>query len=167
MALVTRTINNDGAPLTDVNGALLANVTIRFTLINDRSYAAGTFDAETGEPVAPGPYVAITDEDGLFSVDLWPTSRGLEQRFYLCEIAPESDVIDFPAFKAPVLDTDLPLPFLAFRLGGDTVQPWQMDAFQAHVNNSFIHTGQDSINVDGGSPDSVYLPSQKINGGGP
>lgn len=141
MALVTRTISNTGSPLTDVNGALLADTIIRFTLVNDRSYAAGTFDVETGEPVAPGPYLATTDEAGLFSVDLWPTSRGLEQRFYLCEIAPASDTVDFPAFKAPLADGIGTLPFLAFRLAGDTVQPWEMDAFVAHVQNMAIHGG--------------------------
>jgi len=150
MALVTRTISNAGSPLTDVNGGLLASTVIRFTLVNDRSYAAGTFDVETGEPVAPGPYLATTDDDGLFSVDLWPTSRGLEQRFYLCEIAPQSDTVDFPAFKAPLADGIGTLPFLAFRLAGDTVQPWEMDAFVAHVQNTAMHSG--------GSANIYYQP---------
>lgn len=140
MALVTRTINNTGAPLTDVNGAVLALTPIRFTLVNSRSYAAGTFDATTGEPVAPGPYLSTTDDDGLFSVNLWPTSRGLEERFYLVEIAPESDTVEFPPFKAPLVDGLVSLPFLAFRLGGDAVPAWEMDAFTAHVNDMVIHT---------------------------
>ncbi len=147
MALVTRTISNAGSPLTDVNGGLLANTVIRFTLVNDRSYAAGTFDVETGEPVAPGPYVAITDEAGLFSVALWPTSRGLEQRFYLCEIAPQSDTVDFPAFKAPLAEDADPISFLAFRLGGDAVAEWETTAFTAHVENSAIHGGGGSANI--------------------
>lgn len=204
MALVTRTISNTGSPLTDVNGALLADTIIRFTLVNDRSYAAGTFDVETGEPVAPGPYLATTDNNGIFSVDLWPTSRGLEQRFYLCEIAPESDTVDFPAFKAPLVADDYPLPFLSFRISGDTVPPWEMDAFTAHTQDMALHTagvgiaslgidsnghlivtledstvidagelpagaggGTGDRNIDGGAPDSVYLPAQKYDGGGP
>jgi hypothetical protein len=141
MALITRTIDNSGSPLTDVNGNLLAATVIRFTLVNARSYAAGTFDVDTGEPVAPGPWQATTDDEGLFTVALWPTSRGLEERFYLVEIAPESESVKFPAFKAPLIAGALPLPFVAFRLGGDTVTAWEMDAFTAHVQDTSIHGG--------------------------
>lgn len=140
MALTTRTISNTGAPLTDINGAVLADTRIRFTLVNNRSYAGGTFDTETGEPIAPGPFYATTDASGLFNIALWPTSRGLEERFYLVEIAPESDAVEFPPFKAPLADGAGSLPFLSFRLSGDTVQPWEMDAFTAHVQDVSLHT---------------------------
>lgn len=140
MPLVMREINNAGAPLTDVNGNLLADILIRFTLVNSRSYAAGTFDIISGEPVAPGVYTAVTNASGIFSVNLWPTSRGLEERFYLVEIAPDSETVFYPPFKAPLIDGSGALNFFAFRLSGDTVAEWETTAFAAHVQDLSIHT---------------------------
>lgn len=81
MALVTRELNNTGSPLYDPNGNVLANTLLRFKLVNLIDQETSVFDATTGELVLNEVRV-FTDANGLFSVNLWPNDRGVEQTRY-------------------------------------------------------------------------------------
>ncbi len=85
MALVTRTLANTGEPLYGPGGAALAEVDITFTLVTDSGRPTDAWDATTNERVA-GSKTATTDASGLFSVGLWPNSRGNITTKYLCHV---------------------------------------------------------------------------------
>jgi hypothetical protein len=86
---LTRTITNIGQnqPLIGDDGMPLANAAITFLLVDANMAPTATIDTKTGSLVVAKEKVAITDANGEFSVDLWPTSRGKDQTYYLCRVA--------------------------------------------------------------------------------
>ena len=76
MALVTRTLTNAGAPLYSPDGDLLVGVKIHFQLMDTGGRPSDAWDATTNERVGGDVIVATTDTAGVFSVDLWPNTRG-------------------------------------------------------------------------------------------
>ena len=62
-----------------------------------------TTDTLTGHVVMPFPATAVADENGTFSIDLWPNDRGLSATYYTVSVAGDlnGSRIGF-AFKEPV-----------------------------------------------------------------
>lgn len=98
--MVTRTINNATAPLVDGQGNPLADVRLTFQLVDRCGRTArNVFDAAGDETLSPGLALVLTDEAGLFSLALWPTSRGANSYYYRVRgvAATGREVVDFIA----------------------------------------------------------------------
>jgi uncharacterized membrane protein len=77
MADVTvRNLTNAGDPLIMPDGTVLANTRVSFDLVNARGKMVSLFDVESGELVSANTVRVVTDENGEFSVPLWPNNRG-------------------------------------------------------------------------------------------
>jgi hypothetical protein len=88
--MITRNINNIGQPFRNCNGELITNCVVSFTLVKGtRNRPTSTFDFITKERVLCIPALTKTNNNGEFSIDLWPTSRGLEQLKYYCVVEHE------------------------------------------------------------------------------
>lgn len=135
MALLKRTLNNVGEPLVDANGVLATNTTITFQLIDELWQPKDAFDATTKERVVPTPISVVTDEDGEFTVDLWPCGRATETRYYLCRV--EFEEVSF--FRAVLAEDGGTLKWSAFKSSGGDVPADELSAFQLHAQDSSIH----------------------------
>lgn len=107
MALTTITLSNSGSPLHRPDGTVLAGADITFTLVNQSRHPVDAWDNADHSRVG-GSISTKTDENGEFSVNLWPNDRGDRQTFYLCEI-------EFDQILGQVTGTD-PLDMAAFTI---------------------------------------------------
>lgn len=192
----TRTIANTGHPLQDIAGQKLAETTITFELVDSLSVPAGAFDV-AGEYIAPGPYSVTTNSLGIFSITLPCTSGLVEPRFYICTIdhpdcpefmapliyesatlpwvdfmgsgtTPPAAVVD--PFTQHMQNMAIHTPTGTGHTHGnkDVLDKLGEAAGQLTFDGQPIASGGSTDrNIDGGSPNSVYLPSQRINGGTP
>jgi hypothetical protein len=85
MALTTRELNNTGAPLYAPDGAILAGATVTFTLVSASGVETDAWDANTNERVS-GRETATSDENGEFTVHLWPNDRSDVETYYNCTV---------------------------------------------------------------------------------
>ncbi|CAK0767706.1 hypothetical protein CCP3SC15_360032 [Gammaproteobacteria bacterium] len=116
--MITRRITNIGDPLVDGVGRPAAMVKISFLLIDDTGQPSDGWDVSAGDRVTPGPVEILTDASGIFSVDLWPTSRGDRALFWKCSVG-INGVADFQ--NGLVEGSDL--AWIDFRFGGVTPTP--------------------------------------------
>lgn len=120
MTLPLRTLTNAGDPLCTPDGQVLSGVHVSFQLVDRYGVETDVWDALTHERVGGEPIVATTNEDGEFSIDLWPNSRGNLPTRYRC-------TVDHPAFKAfsgtvDHLSLD-PLQWVEFMAASATIAP--------------------------------------------
>ena len=120
MTLPLRTLTNAGDPLCTPDGQVLSGVHVSFQLVDRYGVETDVWDALTHERVGGEPIVATTNEDGEFSIDLWPNSRGNRPTRYRC-------TVDHPAFKAfsgtvDHLSLD-PLQWVEFMAASATIAP--------------------------------------------
>lgn len=120
MTLSLRTLTNAGDPLCTPDGQVLSGVRVSFQLVDRYGVETDVWDALTHERVGGEPIVATTNEDGEFSIDLWPNSRGNRPTHYRC-------TVDHPAFKAfsgtvDHLSLD-PLQWVEFMAASATIAP--------------------------------------------
>lgn len=140
MALVTRTLTNAGTPFTSQDGTILAGISITFRLVDNRGKVADAWDTYTGEWVPSEPITVTTDVSGLFSIDLWPTSRATMERYYLCTV----DGSRTSRFTAAVMDGPGILTWAGFRNSAD-LHDKQLSPFVAHVQDTTLHNGINKI----------------------
>ena len=140
MALVTRTLTNAGAPLYSPDGDLLVGVKIHFQLMDTGGRPSDAWDATTNERVGGDVIVATTDTAGVFSVDLWPNTRGNRATKYKCRVQFDG----FREFSGIVEDVPGVLLWVDFMLGGAAMAAQDMSAIAAaiasHVASADPHT---------------------------
>ena len=140
MALVTRTLTNAGAPLYSPDGDLLVGVKINFQLMDTGGRPSDAWDATTNERVGGDVIVATTDTAGVFSVDLWPNTRGNRATKYKCRVQFEG----FREFSGIVEDVPGVLLWVDFMLGGAVMVAQDMSAISvaiaSHVASPDPHT---------------------------
>lgn len=140
MALVTRTLTNAGAPLYSPDGDLLVGVKINFQLMDMGGRPSDAWDATTNERVGGDVIVATTDTAGVFSVDLWPNTRGNRATKYKCRVQFDG----FREFSGIVEDVPGELLWVDFMLGGASMAAQDMSAIAAaiasHVASADPHT---------------------------
>ena len=120
MTLPLRTLTNAGDPLCTPDGQVLSGVHVSFQLVDRYGVETDVWDALTHERVGGEPIVATTNEDGEFSVDLWPNSRGNRPTRYRCTV----DHSAFKAFIGTVDDLSLdPLQWVEFMAASATIAP--------------------------------------------
>ncbi len=129
MTLTTRTVTNAGAPLHATNGAVLANATITFTLVDHIGRRSDAWDAVTNERVGGDPIVVTTDAMGKFSVALWPNSRGSTATRYLCTV----NSAGFLPFHGVVEDAAQPLPWVSFMANGTPLTPQEISQLTQYL----------------------------------
>ena len=77
MALTVRTLTNLGAPICRADGEIVSAGSVIFSLVyTHNKLPASLFDATTGEVVVNEDTAVQTDANGIFTVNLWPNSRG-------------------------------------------------------------------------------------------
>lgn len=170
MALVTRTLSNEGAPLCAPDGTVLANVRVTFTLVDSVGEPTDAWDSETEERVV-GSRTTTTDNAGEFSVDLWPNSRGTSPTYYRCAIA-HRDAQDISAAVAAGEST---LTWLEFMAEGRPMSGQELTALQLHLNDDEGAHPASSISAeppDGYTSEDVQglldeLAARVDEGGGP
>ena len=111
--MISRPITNSGQPLTDPSGSPLVGVEVSAQLVDCDLNPCKVVDALTGDVVF-GTVSSATDATGVFTLDLWPNSRGTQPSQYLCKIG---------ALVEPfvIVVADLPGPlsiFDAMKAGG-------------------------------------------------
>lgn len=84
--MLTRVITNAGDPLVDSSGIPRAGVQIVFQLVDIYDDPTDAWDALDGERVVGYRQIATTDENGVFSITLWPNDRGTLQTAYRCTV---------------------------------------------------------------------------------
>ena len=140
MALVTRTLTNAGAPLYSPDGDLLVGVKIHFQLMDTGGRPSDAWDATTNERVGGDVIVATTDAAGVFSVGLWPNTRGNRATKYKCRVQFDG----FREFSGIVEDVPGVLLWVDFMLGGAVMAAQDMSAISAaiasHVASADPHT---------------------------
>ena len=140
MALVTRTLTNAGAPLYSPDGDLLVGVKINFQLMDTGGRPSDAWDATTNERVGGDVIVATTDAAGVFSVSLWPNTRGNRATKYKCRVQFDG----FREFSGIVEDVPGVLLWVDFMLGGAVMAAQDMSAIAAaiasHVASADPHT---------------------------
>lgn len=129
-ALTTRQITNTAA-LTDSKGVPLANVPITFTLVDKSKRPADGWDAYTHERIAPIPVTVKTNSLGIFSIYLWPTSRGTAERYYLCHVG--SSYAGIADFMSALDSGATSLEWIMFMAAGGVLVPNGNSAFSAII----------------------------------
>lgn len=154
MALITRTLTNTGAPLYSPNGALLTNTKVVFTLVDSIGHPIDAFDIATQSRVV-GQVTTITDDAGIFSVELWPNDRGDQLTKYKCEMA------GAPTFFSQVPSGSVALSWYNFKHSGAILTPSQISALDSHIADTFLHitpaqnTFLDALEVDLSTKENV------------
>lgn len=143
MTLVTRTLSNTGAPLCGPGGAALAGVTITFTLVTGAGRQPGdVWDATTHERVA-SEVSTTTDASGIFSVSLWPNSRGNRATKYLCHVN-HSAVSDFTASVDAGATT---LSWVDFMASGAALTAAGLTALGTHIADTTAAHAASAVSV--------------------
>jgi hypothetical protein len=148
MTLTVRTLANTGEPLYSPDGTLLVGVTVTFTLITAGGRITDVWDATTHEKVV-GVVSAVTDEAGVFSVDLWPNSRGSQPTKYLCHVE-HPGTRDFCA-AVPAGNTTL--SWVAFMASGQVLSGQEITQLQ------LLSDRVDALVVEAGATNLAYTPS--------
>lgn len=130
MTLTTRTITNAGAPLYATDGAILANATITFALVDHIGVRSDAWDAVTSERVGGDPILTTTDASGEFTVALWPNSRGATATRYLCTV----NSAGFRPFYGVVEDAAQPLPWVSFMASGSPLTPQEISQLTQYLD---------------------------------
>jgi len=134
MAMVTRELNNIDGPVTSPAGAALASKQVIFQLVDfEKRQPVSLFDAATGgeEYVVGTPITATTDAVGVFSVDLWPNTRG--ERATLYKVTLPGTTIK--PFYISVAEGAEPLTLIQAKAAVEAVAPQTLSLFEALLNN--------------------------------
>ncbi len=160
MSLVTRNINNSGEPLCAPDGTVLSGVTITFTLMNPQGLPVDVWDGISFERVV-GLYSIVTDVNGIFTVNLWPTDRGSVESVYLCHV--DSPYVQ--DFMAPLPTGGLvPISWVAFMGGASPLPPVPPDALAQHIVDPNGHPpATESVNGFMSSADKTKLDTLVAN----
>ena len=135
--MIRRELNNFLQPIVDGDGDPVPNLQIIFRLVDSGYSPAGTFDSITSERIMPLKTTVITNAQGEFSVNLWPTSRGQEGRLWHCEIRwPGSNP---ELFTAPLVEGVEPLKWADWARSGWTAPLPMIAPFAAHMQDSSKH----------------------------
>jgi len=135
---VVRTVNNTDDPITDSAGTPLAAVTIKFKLFRmDYRTPAALFDAVSGEYIT-GDEVSADITTGLFTVDLWPNTRGEFPTVYRV-------TIDREVLFIRVEDGAGPVKFISTKAALGTMAPQEQSLLASQVA---IATEQAAIATD-------------------
>lgn len=132
--MITRTLTNAGDPLVDGLGNPLAGVAITFTLVDSKGLPADGWDVLTGERIAPGPWRVMTDANGVFTVGIWPTSRGDSLLFWKCSV----DLPGIEDFKNGITEGPT-LSWIDFKFSGVAPTPGQLDLLAEHLADASLH----------------------------
>lgn len=135
MATKLRTITNAGQPLVDAHGDVLASTRVTFTLVDYHGDQKDSFDATTHERIVSSDIYTTTNSSGIFSINLWPTSRGVDAVYYLCHVS-HTGVKDF---IAPLPDGEAPLSWSVFKAGGATLTAADQSALALHIADEDVH----------------------------
>lgn len=135
MSLKTRTITNKGEPLVNIEGQPLVNVKISFNLVDAIGKCTDVFDSITFERVSATKITTLTDENGEFSINLFPTERASSVCFYKCHVN-SPHVQDF---IASVADGDLPLSWYKMKQSSEPFEQNELSALEAHLQNDSFH----------------------------
>lgn len=134
MAMVTRTLNNTDGPITSPSGAALASKQVIFQLVDfEKRQPVSLFDAATGgeEYVVGTPITATTDAIGVFSVALWPNTRG--ERATLYKVSLPGTTIK--PFYISVAEGVGPITLIQAKAAVEAVAPQTLSLFEALLNN--------------------------------
>lgn len=144
MPLTLRSVTNTGAPLCAPDGTVLAGVTIRFTLIHAASrFRADAWDAVSGERVGCIDVTVQTNDSGIFTAGLWPTSRSNIPVLYLCHV----DYEGFRDFEAPLDAGGAALSWVDFMAAGEAITPQGLTALQQHIQDPTAAHAASAVSV--------------------
>lgn len=118
--MVTRTLTG---VLKDGSDNPLAGVRIQFLLVNERGKASDGWDP-IGERIGAGPWETTTDDEGEFSIDLWPTTRSMTLCYWKCTTVG----IDTIPIVAPLYEGEAPLNWYEWKGGaiGELPEPLEI-----------------------------------------
>jgi hypothetical protein len=146
--MVTRILTNVGEPITDGHGNVARGVPIDFTLVDGHGRITDGWDVTSGERILPGPWRVWTDNSGIFSIVLWPTSRADKVLYWKCSIGVEG-VHDF---KNSIIAGSDPLQFITYRFGTSVPAPQQFlggfvvkEAYNLTEENAFFDAGYSMV----------------------
>lgn len=138
--------------LVDESGAVMAGVTICFAICTARGKVVDGWDVAAKQRIVPRYKEVVTDDNGEFEIDLWPTSRGINV-YYRCSV-PLSNVSNI---IAPLDESTTPVTWFDFMAAGQTLTPTGLSVFSNHINDNTRHLSsamlaflsQCSVSTDG------------------
>ena len=168
MALVTRELNNIGAPLYAPDGTILSDATVSFTLVNASGATTDAWDATTNERVA-GVESTTTNVNGEFQVNLWPNDRSDKETFYNCVVT-HADAT-FANLKRAIPSGAGAYTWVEFYSAGDPLTPAELSVLQTHIAASVAHgiSTDELAAIDGANSPSagnVFATIADVGGGG-
>jgi len=123
-----RTLTNTADPITNTAGVPLANTKVCFDLYSTTGKVTTLFDSISDELIVAKRVSAITDANGIFSIDLWPNSRGSITTVYLVTVG------TYKAFQIRVEDDVTVLSLANARRATATMSPAEGSLFTTLLN---------------------------------
>jgi hypothetical protein len=147
-----RKITSVGQPLLTPDGKALSNLRVSFVLVDANSRPIDVFDSQTGEHIC-GRVEVLTDSNGEFEVELFPTTYANVQCYYFVHI--HSNYIS--DFKSTLLAGAGSISFYLFRTTGLEASEVEVSQIQAYLD-SFL----DTLIADSATSSTSTWSSQKI-----
>ena len=143
MSLVTRTLTNTGQPLILPSGELIRHTRINFILSDNNGDPIDAWDSIDNSRVN-GKISTKTDNNGEFTVDLWPNDRGVNPSYYLCV----TDHEDIPNLLGQIPEGDLsPYSWFDFFSSVNPLDLTNPDLFTQHLLATDPHHIIPSVNA--------------------
>ena len=132
--MITRTLINDGDPIVAPDGTVKAGAEITFQLVDTAGrQPVSLFDAaaDGGEYIVGSLVTKTTNEVGLFSVDLWPNSRGEMATLYKVKL-PGTTI---KPFYIRVTEGEGDLTLIEAKAAQEALSPQTLSLFEALLAN--------------------------------
>jgi hypothetical protein len=156
----TRRVHNTGQPLLGPDNSVLRNTKITFTIVDEYWAPIDVFDIITREKIV-GKTTARTDNNGIFSVNLWPNTRGDVASQYLVDI----DFLGARQVAAVLEDSDDAIFYYDWLHLGQEVVPADYNTLERYLEgfrfrSSIVFTLFPL--TDGNTSNSIRIPSERI-----
>jgi len=115
----TRTVTNIGQPYVDATNKPISGLKVSFVIVNEKGRPTEVLDLDSGNPVSGDAVFVRTDENGEFSINLYPNELGDRPTWYLVRVHDP----DFEDFKAVLPDGNSPISLIDFKLLTNPVDP--------------------------------------------
>lgn len=143
--MVIREINNTGGPLLNAAGLPLSAVDIIFTIVDAQGKPSDAYDIHTGERIT-GVTRVRTDTEGLFTVNLWPTTRADKPVYYQTHV----NYTGYRDFIAGLQEGPIAISFMEFKSFGRAAKPLEDQLIQKTLDDILDLFGKGAYKVNVG-----------------
>lgn len=128
---MTRLVHNHGNPFLGSDGVPVADVELKFELVDSHGKAVTMYDAIDHSIIPVAAKYVTLDANGEFEINLWPNSRGTSASYYRATLALGKGQY----YKIFVMEGVGDLAFFDAIWSGETPQPSEVSALSLHLQN--------------------------------